>query len=63
MDNWFGVPIGKFRSTGSNRNGRVWCQVRHDDQPFLLGGRGAGHGVCGRVYDPVLLRFQGTLST
>ena len=36
-------------------------QVRHHDQPLLLGGRDPGDGLPGDLHDAVLLRLQGAL--
>jgi hypothetical protein len=40
-----GFPFRQPRRAGSHRHGRLGRQVRHHDQPFLLGGRDSGDGV------------------
>ena len=56
-----GVHLGKPRRAGNHRHGRVGCEVRHLDQPFLLDRRDPGDGVPRRVHDAVLLRLARAL--
>ena len=54
-----GVYFRQSRGAGSYRNGRIRREIRHYDQPFLLGGRYPRDGVRGRLYDAFLLWLKG----
>ena len=51
------LPLGQSRRAGSDRHGRVGRQVRHHDEPLLLGRRDPGDAVRGPLHDAVLLRL------
>jgi hypothetical protein len=55
------VPLGQPGGPGGDRHGGLRRQVRHHDEPLLLGGRHPGHGVPRRLHDAVLLRLEGPL--
>ena len=61
LDRRAGLPLGQPRRPGGDRDGRLRRQVRHPDEPLLLGGRHSGDGVRRRLHDAVLLRLPRAL--
>ena len=56
-----GISLGQSRRAGSHRHGCLGREIRHHDEPFLLGGRDSRDGLRRRLHDAVLLRVEGAL--